>query len=491
VSSWSQTARVPIDNVYANDNAHIRPGRAGGEAPVRSTTYAALGGALIASLDVRQQKPCTTQNGIDIISPQFIWLQGGCVVQCSFDFGCLVSEFWQWVTSDSGRQFVWQFLKDLAAIAGVALTFLKWWERREAYVFGRLSNILGEQATYTRDALRFVVQRMRRPGPADSPKMPIFAEGPLRRLFGRRHWKPVFALAEPLTSADRKLRRLHRKLEMRQRAATNYQTFVSEQRFAAYMLQGAIALGRTESTATDIRLNRLNEIANDRFQSALQVVGKENDLDALELRGLLLRKLGQIDVNGVGGAHQTFQQLQAAAVAQFDAANISDNERRRDLKSVIIRAARYQAEMLHSQVPATAVGQGMLTAVEPFAADGDTVTGQRLLDRARYFEVNSCIRVALIMAAGQGIGPEASKRINAAKKAYQLLRDDSDPKSWDWPTRVWRAFARLFRDDGAKVMLREAKSGLARMDRIVLKQGCPICTPGYQVDATRTATPDQ
>lgn len=302
----------------------------------------------------------------------------------------------------------------------------------------------------------------------------------------------MFALADPLTSADRKLKRLHRRLDKRERAATDYQTFVNEQRFAAYLLQGAIALGRSERTANDVRLNRLNEIASDRFQSALHVPGKGNDLNALELKGLMLRKLGLIHVNSAGGAHEIFQQLQAAAMAQFEAANMSDTEKRRELKSVMLRAARYQAEMLHAQVPATANGLGMLAAVENFAADGDHITGQRLLDRARYFEVNSCIRVALNMAAGLGIGPQTLLRINAAKKDYQALRDDCDPKSWDWPARIWRACARVFREDGSKELLREATAGLARLDKIEQKRGCPICNPEhYNVDAARTATPDQ
>jgi len=113
------------------------------------------------------------------------------VMHCSFDFGCLVSEFGQWATSEAGRQSIWQFLKDMAAILGVALTFLKWWESREAYIFGKLSDVLGDQSTQTRDAVCYVVQRVRRPGPADPPRTPVFAEQELRRLFSRHHWKPV------------------------------------------------------------------------------------------------------------------------------------------------------------------------------------------------------------------------------------------------------------------------------------------------------------
>lgn len=400
---------------------------------------------------------------------------GGRVMQCSFDIQCL-SDFWQWVTSEPGRQFIWQLLKDLAAIAGVALGFLKYWESREAYVFSRLSSVLGEQSAQTRDALRYVIQRIRRPGPADPPRFPVFAERSLRRLFSRRHWKPAFSFAAPLTSADRKLRLAHRKLDRRQRAATNYQSFVNEQRFAAYLLQGAIALGRSESATNDSRLSRSHEAAVDRLERALRVAGKENDLDALELKGLIFRKLGQIGVNGLSGAPQTFETLQGTAMAQLATLDRAAIDERRRLTFAIVRAARYRAEMLHSDTPATGNGLGILSDVEELVTDGDPVTGQALLDRARYFEVNSCIRVALNVAAGQGDGPQALNRLDAAKRDYQALRDDCDPKSWDWPTRVWRAFARLFREDGAKHLLREAEAGLARMERIRQRQGCPICT---------------
>jgi hypothetical protein len=221
-------------------------------------------------------------------------------MHCSFDFNCLATEFWQWAVSEAGWKFIWQSLKDLAAILGVVLTFLKWWESREAYIFGRLSDVLGNQSTQTRDAVHYVVQRIRRPGPADPPKTPVFAELALRRLFSRHHWKPVYSLAGPFTSADRKLRRIHRKLDKRQRAATRYQTFVNEQRFAAYLLQGAIALGRSERAKNDNILSRSNDTAANRLQRALSVPGKQSDLEALELRGILLRKLAS-SVRGTPG----------------------------------------------------------------------------------------------------------------------------------------------------------------------------------------------
>ena len=416
-------------------------------------------------------------------------------MHCSFDFGCLATVFWKWAVSEAGWQFLWQSLKDLAAIIGVVLTALKWWESREAYIFGKLSDVLGEQSTQTRDAVRYVVQRVRRPGPADPPRAPVFAEQALRRLFNRYHWKPVFSFAGPFTSADRKLRRLHRKLDKRQRAATGYMTFVNEQRFAAHLLQGAIALGRSERTKNDNQLSRLNEAAANSLQRALTVAGKQNDLEALELKGILLRKLGQINFESDAGAPRVFEELRAAAQTQLAALDDNMPEQRLELIFVIARAVRYLAEMHHAK-NANGLGRDLLDRIAPILDTKERLSPQQLLDRARFFEVDLCVRMALYDAAD---GEKTRQRISAATRDYKSLQDDCDPSSWDWPTRIWRACARVFREDGAKELLREAKGGLDRMAHIKQGYGCPICKPpgdstklgDHQIDIARTATPDQ
>jgi hypothetical protein len=413
---------------------------------------------------------------------------GGHVMQCSFDIGCLASEFWQWVTSEAGRQALWQFLKDMAAIAGVVLASLKWWEKREAYIFGRPTSVLGEQASQTHEALRYVLNRIRRPGPADRPRVPVFAELALRRLFGRHHWKPVLSFAGPFTSADRKLRRIHRRLDKRERAATGYRNFVNEQRFAAHMLQAAIALGRSERAKTDNHLSRFNQAAANSLHRALTVSGKENDLDALELKGIVLRKLRQIDFDSEADAPEAFEHLRKAAEAQLAALDESTPDRRLELIYVISRAVRYQAEMLHARLPSTATGRDLLDGIAATLDTKERPSPQQLLDRARFFEVDTCIRWIL-----HGPGPITMQRLSAAERDYSALRDDCDPKSWDWPTRIWRSCARAFRDDGARELLREAEAGLVRLQRIAQGQGCPLCEhhPAYQDDANRTATPTQ
>jgi len=394
-------------------------------------------------------------------------------MHCSFDFRCVATEFWQWVMSEAGWQAIWQMLKDGAAILGVTLTFLKWWESREAYIFGKLSDVLGEQSNQTRDAARYVVQRIRRPGPADPPRTPVFAEQALRRLFDRHHWKPVYSFAGHFTSADRKLRRIHKKLDKRQRAATRYQTFVNEQRFAAHLLQGTIALGRSERSKNDNQLSRLNDAAANSLQRALSVAGKQNDLEALELKGILLRKLGQIDFESKAGAPQVFEELRAAAETQLDALDDIEPEKRLELTFVIARAVRYLAEMHHAK-PANRLGRELLDRIAPTLDTKERLSPQQLLDRARFFEVDSCIRIALYDAAD---GEKTKQRISAAVRDYKSLKDDCDPNSWDWPTRIWRACARVFREDGAKELLQEANAGLDRMAQIKQGQGCPICKP--------------
>jgi hypothetical protein len=125
----------------------------------------------------------------------------------------LVGEAWQWATSDAGWKAIWQFLKDMAAILGVALAFLKWWENREAYIFGRLGAVLGEQASQTRDAVQYVIQRIRRPGPADSPRFPVFVACSVGGIGSRYlHWQihlpPPTASSGAFTEGSRNVKAL-------------------------------------------------------------------------------------------------------------------------------------------------------------------------------------------------------------------------------------------------------------------------------------------
>jgi hypothetical protein len=388
----------------------------------------------------------------------------------SNDLLCAIEQGWNFITSEKGRALIWQFLKDIAAIIGVALAALKWYENRESVVFRRLSGLLGEQAQRTKQALSHVLQMITRPGPADPPKMPSFAEAPLRALLKRRHWTPVLAFAGPLTSADRKLNRTHRRLDKRQDTASRYQIFINEQRFAAHMLQGAIASARSERASTEHRLNQLTTQALDSFQKASRVPGKSDDLNSIELIGIHLRKLGQIDVTYGGSAPATFEMLAEKARTQRDALDDTQMERREELTFVISRAVRYQAELLHSDDIATASGRDLLNSIEPSLNTGNQLSWSQLLDRARFYEVDACIRVHL-----HGYGPVTTSRISAARRDYEELKKQCDPKNWSWPDRVWRIAARLFRRDGVKDLLREANAGLEQIDAISRGEGCRLC----------------
>jgi hypothetical protein len=386
------------------------------------------------------------------------------------DIACVLKEVWKTASSHEAREIAWQLLKDFAALVGVALTGLKWWEKREPVIFGRIKTLLGDQGLKTRSACKFVIQTITRPGPADRPEFPVFAERTLRRLFQRRHWKPVFSLAGPLTSAERQLRSVHKSLEKRQAAATDYQTFINEQKFAAHILDGAIASGRTESKSYANDIKTLNGRALESFEKALKVPGKASDFDALELKGLHLRKLGIDDPEKLSAAEEVFGLLSQAAKLHRDSLDAHKLEERREITFIMARAARHRAEILHGRSAATGTGRDILEGVEPLLNDGGQISGRMLLDRARFYEIDSCIRITL-----HGLGPITNARINNGLRAYQELQRQSDPRNLSWPSRIVQYLALTIRNDGQKAMLREASDGIARMNKIQANGGCAIC----------------
>ena len=177
-------------------------------------------------------------------------------------------------------------------------------------------------------------------------------------------------------------------------------------------MQGAIALGRSERTKNDNPLSRLNEVAANSLQRALTVAGKQNDLEAIELKGILLRKLGQIDFASDAGAPRAFEELRNAAEIQVAALDDSMPDKRLELIFVIARAVRYLAEMHHAN-NANGTARDLLDQIAPALDTKERLSPQQLLDRARFFEVDSCIRVTLYRAVD---GEITSQRISAATR---------------------------------------------------------------------------
>ncbi len=215
---------------------------------------------------------------------------------------------------------------------------------------------------------------------------------------------------------------------------------------------------------------------------ASKVPGKEEDVDALELVGLHLRKLGETDPARDASAQGAFDRMAKAAAKHRDALDTDAQDERRRLTFAIARATRYHAEILHSTTAATATGRDLLAEVEPSFTSGDRLSWAELLDRARFYEVDACIRMYI-----HGLGPETRRRIAAARRDYQELQSQCDTRNWTWPQRVWRIAARLFRKDGVKELHREAEAGLSRLATIEAGSGCPICTQPKPTEAKPTA----
>src|SRR5262249_2311856 len=125
------------------------------------------------------------------------------------------------------------------------------------------------------------------------PRQPLFIAPTLRQLFGRDTWQPVFALSDPLSTASAKLSEAHSTLAKKYRTLRHQKAFVGEQRFSAFLLQGAIAAARAGEARGDAERSRKNSEALERFEAALRVDGKGSDLVGLEVRGLQLRKVGR------------------------------------------------------------------------------------------------------------------------------------------------------------------------------------------------------
>ncbi|CAN0182181.1 unnamed protein product, partial [Phaeothamnion confervicola] len=179
------------------------------------------------------------------------------------------------------------------------------WDKREKVVFDRLHDLLGQQGLLIRQNGRYTLDQIVRPSPTIHPILPLFAVTAIRKLFAWRNWQPQLVPTGPMKRADCMLERTHSTLDLKDKAASDYRVFLTEQRFAAYILEGALASARSGQAKNRQEQIRLGTLALDKLQSALAVPGKSNDLEVLELKAIQLAKLRR-DIE----AAEEFNQLQ-------------------------------------------------------------------------------------------------------------------------------------------------------------------------------------
>jgi hypothetical protein len=181
----------------------------------------------------------------------------------------------------------------MGVIFGAAMAFWRWWDGREAVLYRRVNRRLEERGAEVSAACKHALDLILRPGPGVKPTQPLFVAAGLRELFSRDTWQPVFGMSDPLSTAGAKLHEAHRTLAEKYATLRHQKGFVAEQRFSAFLLEGAIAAARAGDSKVDAERGRNNSEALQRFEAALRVDGKGFNLVGLELKALQLRKLGR------------------------------------------------------------------------------------------------------------------------------------------------------------------------------------------------------
>ena len=372
-------------------------------------------------------------------------------------------------------------MQSLSLVFGAVMAAWRWYDKRAAVVFGRIDKLLGDEGRKVREACQHSLLKVTRPGPETRPDVPLFAAKALRRVFNRWRWRPVLSTGGPLTIAERALARSHRTLDSKDDTAANYKTFLIEQRFSAFALEGAIASARSGATKDRQRRLDLGSVALQKFDEALQVEGKSSDFQVLELRAIQMRKLGR------AAAAQEFDRVRRLIEERLTATPVPTAKERNSHFARLVRVVRYRAEIDHEIGRHRAATDGMLDLLEAQHQRFQTrLTWRDLLERAQFHEVHGCVRVELA-----GLGPAADQSLSAATADYSELVKQLDARRRPLLPRVWFWISRLDHRTGAAQLRQLAREGLARIEAIRNGKGCLLCLSGGQSKPPAPASPPE
>ena len=355
---------------------------------------------------------------------------------------CKVRELWQ---------LIQPHLQWIGFIFGAAMAFWRWWDGREAVLYRRANRRLGERGNQIRVACKHALDLILRPSPGEMPTQPLFVAPPLRDVLARDGWRPLLSISDTLTYASGKLHEAHGILAEKYRTLRQQKSFIVEQRFSAFLLEGAIAAARAADARVVPERNRKNNEALKFFEAALNVDSKSSDLLALEFKGLQLVKL-----NRKPEAQQVLQRIEELLAGLLAGATPLEETTSREYELLRIRNGRYRAELHH---------------------ETQLLEGRDLLERANFHEIHGCVRVRLAMAVGaqNPAGGVAEESITTARVDYNELVGQLDPRNRGWLTRILRWLLRSDRRDGSAKLRALARAGLRRLQSIEQGEGCPVC----------------
>jgi hypothetical protein len=364
----------------------------------------------------------------------------------------------------------------ITGLFGFAMFVWRKWERREAYIFARLAELLRDQGQQVRRSSEHALQVIEFPSPRPMPSPPMFAEKALKKVFERDKWQSVLSPVNPLTAVDRKLQKAHELLDKKHRLAEDYQSFVNHQRYAAFMLEGAIASARASKVTTNVEVRQAYaNTALDKFEAALKVDGREVDIDALELKIIQLRNLG----NNAGA------DLELTSLKELAERQIDDEGSFISTRSVLrlARTCRYQMEIDHldnANGSANTHGLNALANHRLAAFFDRRIELSEQLERAHFHEIHGCVRANLPNAATDGV---AEQSLAKCEKDYlDVIKRINVQRSSRW----WRKF-----NDAELRINGLAVDGLKRAANARRCFEGQICPHHHSPDIIRTTTPAQ
>jgi hypothetical protein len=392
-------------------------------------------------------------------------------------FKAQVLQWWDFLTAALSElaKFILLHSHFITGLFGFAMFVWRKWERREAYVFGRLAELLRDQGQQVRRSSEHALEVIEFPSPLPKPSLPMFAEIALKKVFARDKWQSVLSPVNPITAVDKKLEKAHELLDKKQRLADDYKAFVNHQRYAAFMLEGAIASARASKLQSNFEARQVYaNTALDKFESALKVDGREVDTDALELKAIQLRNLG----------NYVAADAELSALKEITEKHIDDAGSSISPKSILrlVRTCRYQMEIDHlNNANGSANTHGLNALANPRL---ESFFDRRIelsdqLERAHFHEVHGCVRANLPNAAVDGV---ATQSLAKCEKDYRdVIRRIGVQKTSRW----WRKF-----NDAEARINGLAEDGLRRAEAAQHCIAGQIC-PHHSPDIIRTSTPAQ
>jgi hypothetical protein len=150
-------------------------------------------------------------------------------------------------------EFLEPHVKWLGALLTIAAAVWHKWQTSENKTFDRFAKLIDNQNKRTENSRVHTVNLITKPLFSTKPEFPLFAAKELNAVFKRRSWRSAVVLTKPMEKADKKLVVVHDVLNKENSRALAYATFVAQQRFSTFIVEGALASARSENASLEIR----------------------------------------------------------------------------------------------------------------------------------------------------------------------------------------------------------------------------------------------